>query len=287
MAITGEKRERIESSKIVGLFEADVICINPSIEDYKEILGMELKEDSKATEYLGERDGNTTLRIDVWLKEIKTEMKLKVSFFLEDKERENKDETKKQYINDLGSCSWAEDPNQLKEWFVKRTYRVAKKGEEELYNFLRTWFGKMSFSEESKTELALDWKRLMRGNVKELTDMIGTDLTTPVVCLATVAVKEKDGEINEYQSVYNKAFLPPYFLKFFRTTDYSNEGVLKGLQEKKTGLKAHERFVLTVTGEYGCKDFYILKDFKEYVPEENPVATSEVKQERGTDGLPF
>jgi hypothetical protein len=29
---------------------------------------MELKEDSKAAEYIGEsRDGNTTLRLDVWL----------------------------------------------------------------------------------------------------------------------------------------------------------------------------------------------------------------------------
>jgi hypothetical protein len=60
---------------------------------------------------------------------------MKVSFFLEDKERQNKDETKKQYINSVGNCSWAADPNDLPDWFKARDYRVAKIGEEELYEF--------------------------------------------------------------------------------------------------------------------------------------------------------
>jgi hypothetical protein len=53
-SIGGKKRENTENSdysKRVGLFEARVIAINPTAEQYKNLLNIELKEDSKATEY--------------------------------------------------------------------------------------------------------------------------------------------------------------------------------------------------------------------------------------------
>ena len=43
--------------------------------------------------------------------------------------------------------------------------------------------------------------------------------------------------------------------------------------KKSKDLKPYERFVLDVTGEYGCKDFYILKDIRDYNPEDNLVAS--------------
>ena len=83
--IQGDQREQKqvqEFAKKVGLFEAEVIAINPTAEEYKEILDIELPVDSKATEYLGlSRDKNTYLRIDVWLKDVKTGDKLKTTFF--------------------------------------------------------------------------------------------------------------------------------------------------------------------------------------------------------------
>ena len=88
--IGGKKREQSQVSdfkKSVGLFEATVVAINPDIEEYKEKLGMELKEDSKAVEYLGtSNDGNKTLRVDVWLEDVKNNNKFKATFFLENKE---------------------------------------------------------------------------------------------------------------------------------------------------------------------------------------------------------
>ena len=135
--IGGKKREsqqfdNKEFAKKVGLFEAEVVTINPTTEEYKDILGMELKEDSKATEYLSKNnDGNTILRVDVWLEEVKNKDKFKVTFFLENKEKENKDATKKQYINAVGMCSWADDVNNLPTWFSGREYRVAYVGEED------------------------------------------------------------------------------------------------------------------------------------------------------------
>jgi hypothetical protein len=286
--IQGDKRERqqqqVETTKKVGLFEARVIAINPTAEEFKDVLDIDLPEDSKVTEYLGtSRDGNTFLRIDIWLEEAKKKDKFKVTFFLEDKERENKDGTKKQYINNIGKCAWADDPNNLSEWFAKRDYRVAFVGEEELYEFLRTWLGDLDYTKES-TVLQLEWKKLMKGNLKDLKEQVNGAYCVNVAALATVTVRQKDGENKEYQSIYNKAFLPAYYLKNFRLINYNDPTVQSALRAKKSkDLKPHERFVVNVTGEYGCKDYYILRDIQEYNPDDNLVASDKVLTSDGDD----
>jgi hypothetical protein len=279
--IGGKKKEQAqeqrEYAKKVGLFEANVVAINPTMEEYKDVLGMELKEDSKAVEYLGtSQDGNTTLRVDFWLEEVKNKDKFKVTFFLENKERTNKDETKKQYINNIGTCSWADDANNLPSWFAGREYRVAFTGEEDLYNFVKTWLGNLDYR-DAETTLQLDWKTLMKGNLKDLKSQIDGEYCTTVVALATIKTVVKDDAAKEYQSVYNKGFLASYNLKQFRLVDYNSPSVLSNVRSKKSkDLKPHERFVLNVTGEYGCKDFYIFKDLKEYNSEDNLVASDAV-----------
>lgn len=279
-----EQAQLPEFTKKVGLFEANVIAINPDAEGYKEILNIELKEDSRVLEYLGtSNDGNTTLRIDIWLEDVRSKDKFKVTFFLENKEKENRDGTKKQYINNVGTTSWADDPNNLPDWFTKRDYRVAFVGEEDLYTFFRTWLGKLDYR-DAETIISLDWKKLMKGNVKDLRDQINGAYSTTVVALATVKTVIKDEETKEYQGVYNKAFLPAYSIKQFRLVDFSNPSVISGLRQKKSkDLKPHERFVLNVTGEYGCRDFYTLKDLKEYNADDNLVASNAVISSDGDD----
>jgi hypothetical protein len=279
-----EKKQVQEFAKKVGLFEAEVVAINPTTEEYKEALDIELPAESKATEYLGKsRDGNTYLRVDVWLKDVKSGDKFKTTFFLEDKERENKDGSKKQYINNIGRCAWADDPNNLSDWFTKRDYRVAYVGEEELYEFFRTWLGKLDFMKESSV-LQADWKKLMKGNVSELKSQVDGAYCTNIGALATIVMKEKDGESKEYQGVYNKAFLPAYALKNFRLINYNDATVQNALRGKKLKeIKPHERFVINVTGEYGCRDFYILRDLKEYNAEDNLVASDAVLSDDGSD----
>lgn len=288
--IKGVKRENLSSEesnyeKKVGLFEANVIAVNPTIEEYSNVLGIELNPDSKAVEYLGtSKDGNTYLRVDFWLEEVKNKEKFKVSFFLEDKERENRDGTKKQYINSVGTTSWADDESNLYDWFTKdRDFRVAYVGEEELYNFVKTWLSKINYRHED-TVLQLDWTKLMRGNVKDLKDQITDEWCDTVLALATVVVKEKDGETKEYQGVYNKGFLSGYNLKYFRLTDYSDQRVLNDLKSRKNSqLKMHERFVVQVSGEYGCKDYYTFKDLENYNSGDNLVASDEFISEDGAD----
>lgn len=246
---------------------------------------MELKEDSKAAEYLGDtKDGNTYLRVDVWLEEVKTKEKFKTTFFLEDKERENKDGTKKQYINSVGMCSWAGDENDLADWFTKdRDYRVAYTGEEDLYNFLRTWLGGLDYR-HAETTLMLEWKKLMRGNVKDMRDQINGEWCNTVVAMATVITKERDGEAKEYQGVFNKAFIGGYAMKQFRNIDYNNKRTQADLKNKKPrDLKGHEKFVLSVAGEYGCKDYFIFSDLQEYNADDNLVASDDYLSDDGGD----
>ena len=304
MGIGGSKREVTnftEVQKFVGLFEGRVVAVNPSAEEFAKLTEQpedwKPKEDSKQFEYLGEsKDGNVYLRVDIWLEDVKKRKrkekreveevvngekvmvkkwfeygeplneKFKVTFFLEDKQRENKDGSKKQYINSVGMCTWAEDENDLHDWFKERDYRTAFSGEEDLYNFMRKWLSKLDYR-NVETVLELEWKKLMRGNVKELRDQINGEWSDTVVPLATVETKEKeDGSVVEYQKIYNRDFLYPYSMKFFRTIDYHNPEVIEKLKAKKPKeLKPHEKFVLGVTDEeYGCKDYYILKDLTEY-----------------------
>jgi hypothetical protein len=290
-AIGGKKRENQDGNftKKVGLFTANVIAVNPNEKEYKEILGMELKEDSKACEYVGEREGNALVRVDFWLENTKVnpdgtkDRPYKISFFLEDKVRMNKDETKTQFINSIGTCAWADQEDNLPEWFTKRDFREAYHGEEDLFEFMRAWLNKIDYSNKEAV-LELDWKKLMKGNVSDIKDQIGGEWVGEFGCLATVIVKEVEGEIKEYQGIYNRAFVPAYAMKHFRLIDYDNEIVQKALLTKTSkDLKVYERFVIRVTGEYGCKDFFCLKDLKDYDPNDNPVATDAPLTEGGAD----
>lgn len=287
--IGGEKRQSVqfeekEFPKKIGLFEARVIAVNPTTEEYADVLGRQLKEDSKATEYLGtSKDGNARLRIDFWLEEVKTQEKFKLTFFIENKEKENKDQTKKQYINNIGRCTWADSPNNLPTWFKERENRVSFVGEEDLYNFLRSWLSNIDFSSKKST-LQLEFNKLIKGNVKELKEQINGEWATNIVALATVSSKETEDGTKEYQAIYSKAFLPPYSIKAFRLIDYNKAEAISALRQKsQKELKPHERFVLNVVGEYGCKDFFTFKELKEYNSEDNLVSSDKVIAEDDGD----
>ena len=287
--IGGDKRqspvfEDKEFAKKIGLFEARVIAVNPTTEEYADVLGRQLKEDSKSTEYLGtSKDGNARLRIDFWLEEVKTREKFKLTFFIENKEKENKDLTKKQYINNIGRCTWADSPNNLPPWFKERENRVSFVGEEDLYNFLRSWLSNIDFSSKKST-LQLEFNKLIKGNVKELKEQINGEWATNIVALATVTSKETPDGTKEYQAIYSKAFLPPYSIKAFRLIDYNKAEAISALRQKsQKELKPHERFVLNVVGEYGCKDFFTFKELKDYNSEDNLVASDKVIAEDDSD----
>lgn len=277
MAISGSKREIPQGGdfpKKVGIFEAKVIAINPNEREYKDILGIELKEDSNATNYYD--DVKKKLRVNVWLQDVNSDFKTNATFWLEHGEKENKDATKKQYINSIGVCSWASSPDLLPAWFLKRDYRVAHIGEEEFLGFVRIWLGGLDFS-DMDTEIFLDWKKVMSGDLKDLKEQIDGEFTQTVGALATVKTVDKEDGPKSYQNIFIKSFFPGYSIKSMRVVDYNNPDVVRGLTFRKSAeLKMHERFVVNVAGEYGCKDYYTFKELHDYDPEANLVESDKV-----------
>lgn len=277
MAISGSKREIPQGGdfpKKVGIFEAKVIAINPNEREYKDILGIELKEDSNATNYYD--DVKKKLRVNVWLQDVNSDFKTNATFWLEHGEKENKDATKKQYINSIGVCSWASSPDLLPAWFLKRDYRVAHIGEEEFLGFVRIWLGGLDFS-DPETEIFLNWDKVMKNNLSDLKEQIDGEFTQTVGALATVKTVDKEDGPKSYQNIFIKSFFPGYSIKSMRVVDYNNPDVVRGLTFRKSAeLKMHERFVVNVTGEYGCKDYYTFKELHDYDPEANLVESDKV-----------
>lgn len=279
MAITGviKEQQTTNFTKKVGLFEAEVVAINPTAEEYKSILDIELKEDSKATDYLSvSQSGVAKARLDVWLKDVKTGELFKSVFFLDDEVKVNRDGSKTQFINSIGRSTWAASEEGLPSWFVQnRSVRKAKVGEEELYSFLSIWLSKLNFR-DADTELELDWKKLMRGNVSELKEQIGGDLCKNVVALATIKTVEKEEGPVSYQGIY-KRFMLEGSLKYFRNMDYNSQETIRSLEFKdKRELKLHEKFVVDLYGDYGCREFFSLSELHNYDPESNLAESDKV-----------
>lgn len=246
----GKVRENTGNVELVlqtGIFEGEVVAINPTKDELGELWGTDKIE--KEIEYTKEtQEGDDAVTLSFFLKEAKSGDLFNPRFFLINKDRENKDKTKKQYINLSGATTWSDSPNNLPDWFSKYDYRVAKVGEEELYSFLKGWLNLLDWN---TNEDLLDNKKLFKGNVKELKDLMKSEYAATVTAMAIIKEGEKDGEKKLYQGVYNKAFLPGNTIKFFST---------KGKKQPKLV----EAFLKNITGEYGCKDIYsveLLADF--------------------------
>jgi len=285
--IKGEIREVKEAKKKkVGIMTVNVIAINPTLKEKEEILGHNIDWDNDdEMDYTGtSNDGNPYLRLDFWVKKEGEEFTTPIVFFVEDKKVQSKSGEKFQFINNIGNCSWAESDMDLKPWFTSREYRNAKSGEENLYKLLRTWLAKLDFSKED-TELSLNFKKLMKGDVSSLKEQVGGDLSVPFCILTTVSTKTRENrdtgeeEIVQYQRVYTKAFLPYYSIKHFvlkeEDKEKYNEDVFinRVLKTQLKDLPLHEKFMANVLGEYGCKDYFILREDEDYDPE-NDLVTS-------------
>jgi hypothetical protein len=277
MAIGGSKREIPQGGdfpKKVGIFEAKVLAINPNAKEYKDILGIDLKEDSNATNYYD--DVKKKLKVNVWLQDVNSDFRTTATFWLEHGEKVNKDETKKQYINSIGVCSWASSPDLLPAWFLKRDYRVAHVSEEEFLGFVRIWLGGLDFSDLS-TEIFLNWDKVMSGDLTDLKDQIDGEFTQTVGALATIRTVDKEDGPKSYQNIFIKSFFPGYSIKSMRLVDYNNPDVVRGLKFRKTAeLKMHERFVVNTVGEYGCRDYYTFEELHDYDPDSNLVESDKV-----------
>lgn len=306
--MVGEKRESIVRDLYVGFTQSRVIAINPDLTKLEE-LGYNT-EDKEEIEYCKEKDGVKTARIDVYFEEVKTGYKFKKAFFLEDENvtQKAKDDwsdeqieafnPKTQWVNQVGDSQWVLDEKDLPKRFTHFTkknknteevevygdkeYRIAKRGEVDLMGFLKDWLDFNFFS--ANTNILLDTKKMFNGNFKELQEQVGGEYALNTVQLLQVRTVDKEGEINQYQSVW-KDSLPGYIMEVIRTIKFSEENIQKWKNEKYNKndnpkgryLKKHEEFAINVTGEYGSKDYFELVPFKKYDDSADPIASTETK----------
>lgn len=283
MSISTKKRE-VNEKLVVGYSEFKVIALNPERDELNELLGTEKTDE---LEYLSEDDeGNAKIRLTFWLEDVRSKWKQSVSFWLVNKERANEAGDSNQWVNQSGKCSWADDKENLPTWFKnfmkketpvgEQYFRIALDGEENLVNFLNAW---LLVDRKEGTGILPDVKKFFKGNVKELRDLINSDLVGNVIVSLGIKTREieivgEDGqptgnkEKRDYQSVFNKAFLPGSLMKNLRIGG-GNEFVKKQIAGFE---KAH-------IGQYGFKDFYIFQEAKPYNIEDNVVHDEDVDRD--------
>lgn len=274
-----KKRDQVEFKKYVGFFEGNVVAVNPDMDEL-ESLGITFKDDPEYLKEVEDKDkeGNVIsiikqLAVKFFIKDVKTGNIFNTIFYLKDKFRYNLDGTKRQFINSQGANSWAVDKDKLPEFITKdgQETRVARDGEADLYDFIRTWL-----SGGNIEELSFDWKKLMSGNVKEISSLIKTEYAKPILCPLTVKITD---EGKEYQQIYNKGITGGYLIKQLRLKKIDENYIDQANADKaaKRKINGLQRAVIAITdGEYGCKDTYYLGEMKEYDASENFVASNKV-----------
>lgn len=188
-----------ERKLYTGLTNVKVIALNPNKEGLIK-LGFSPKDEPV---YITENDNSKEkVRLDFYVVSENNLVKTKISFWLENDERKNRDGNKKQFTNNLGQFAWSagleDNPSTIYEWFDSTGERPAFIGEETLNNFLRNWAnvandGECYFETMSK---------MVKGDIQELKNYAKALQGNFVRVL--LGVTENSGK--EYQAVYTKFF---------------------------------------------------------------------------------
>lgn len=287
MAVKGKQKEQKEFAKelFVGFTSVKVVAVNPTRDEVNKLIGKESSDEDKELTYLGnDLEGNDRLRLAFWLQDMKTSKLYVHSFNLTNKDRKNKDGTKVQVINQTCTTTWApidEDgkvnEKVIPDWFLKFTDREGKTlgpkkwrkslaGEEELGIFLRSWLGKLNWS-DPETEVMVDTKKLFKENYKELRELITLDekgefttegYDTPFVVLLGVRTDEND-TTKKYQQVWSKGFLPNDYMRHI-----NNGGSTGPKFSNEYAKKVWKKFKDEILGDYGFDGYTELIPIAEY-----------------------
>lgn len=280
MAVKGNQRVQADYQRKVGFDEMEIVAFNPTKEELESLLNIpDMKEPTYLGLYQNPDDGKEFPKttVSVWLKGKVSQGLFNVRFSIINKERWNKDATKKQFINDVGDTAWGADENwlrsmatnmELKEGtrnfykgFTTREFRPALSGEDKLYDFLQKFTN--IDTRDLANQITLETKRLFKGDFSELQELLITEYGSNTLCgCATVRVVPNTdtdapaGSFKEYQSVYDE-FLPGSYIRYFQP----------GVKSRPDYVT---KYIANMEGEYGAKDFYVIGPIKDYVSDENP-----------------
>ena len=147
-------KEATEIKRYTGVGSVFVVGVNPNKAELEKLYDRELDKDP---EYLTEKDGVTSARIDFIIKTDPTakcsngiELLTKFSMFIRNEYRFNKDKTKVQVIDKYGRTAWVTKEQAKNHEIpvykngpanIDKDYRPAYVGEEDITNFLKLFLG--------------------------------------------------------------------------------------------------------------------------------------------------
>lgn len=275
MAIGANSSDKVvvaSGAKWTGIANMRVVVINPTMEELKS-MGL---NPQKEPEYLSAGESKpedkiqlkswSKLRLDIYLRNDANKINGKVTFWLEDRIRYNKDATKVQWINKFGQTAWTSDVNTPPsyEWYKNEGVRPAIVNEEKLVKFIQAWA-----NTGAEDQSVLDYPNaLAKGDLKELKGLHAAIPKNEIqVLLGVKESTDKNGKATSYQTIYDNFFGRPY-------------------------QKAWDKWKKALEDEYGAFDADYQKDFtlktydKVSITEDTP-SNLDVPAEYQTDnGLP-
>mgnify|MGYP006920938568 CR=1 FL=1 len=224
-------------SLYTGIAPVNVLAVNPTKEELEKIYNREQENDPV---YITENDFDgkkvKSVRIDFIVKAVKEFEELnfitKVSFFLREAARFNRDETKVQVIDIFGNTAWV-TKEELNTHAIpvysngpanlNKDYRPCFVGEEALTNFLKLYLGIPSNREykngtwiprvdttECEARLS-DIKKYFTGDFSELKDIMAYQPDNYIKCLFGVRTTDDN---KQYQTVFTEKFISGNSKKF-------------------------------------------------------------------------
>jgi hypothetical protein len=232
----------------IGIAECKIIAVNPSLKWLKANISDKM---DKEYEYIGEKDGKDYVDIIFWVKEVKGGQKHQYKFRIVDEPKVWPTSGKKVYVNQSGMSATVACEDDLMQWFTKfqdkdkkviaeKVYRAALQGEPELYEFLRNYIAKGDWFSPG-TDILQDTKKLMKGKVSDLQELVDSDMVGTVILPFYVSRVEKDGEVKYYQNI-GKSSLPGWMMKKIN---------LSIQQDSWDSDKDTKKFKDNLTGQYG------------------------------------
>lgn len=288
-----------------GIFSGKVIAINPTKEELAEILGFELTSETKDQVYEGKTEkGDDYVAISFWFEaDTPEKQKFNARFRLVNKPVVSEGSGKKQWVNQSATSTWVDSEENLPSWFTEfrdkngnlvtkdekgeltgtKKVRESIQGEANLYNFLRAWFGKVSFFSE-RTNILIDVNKLFR-DVESFVDKnyrsqlkAGDEaMVTNIVAMAYVNISEKDGETKMFQNVYSDYLGQWQMKKVNFSLSNGNWELDKGLKKWKEQLE----------GKHGCDGAFTITPLQPFDPDNYQQASNEVMTSAPADDIDF
>ena len=229
-------KEATEIKRYTGVGSVFVVGVNPNKAELEKLYDRELDKDP---EYLTEKDGVTSARIDFIIKTDPTakcsngiELLTKFSMFIRNEYRFNKDKTKVQVIDKYGRTAWVTKEQAKAHEIpvykngpanIDKDYRPAYVGEEDITNFLKLFLGISNVEKWVKNEATgrrevvglvdnpqdcecrlENIEDYFKGKFNEIKDAINLMPNNKIKVLFGVRTTD---EGKQYQDVYTRKFL--------------------------------------------------------------------------------